>query len=82
MTPAGIGGPAGVWDTRSSAVRASPSQNPIGALPASLELVARSPSSKPRTLSGEAYDNGVRRVVFRDADGNEFAFGGLPVDDT
>ena len=34
------------------------------------------------TLSSEAYDNGVRRVVFRDADGDEFAFGGLPVDDT
>lgn len=30
--------------------------------------------------STEMYDNGVRRAVFRDADGNEFAFGGMPVD--
>ena len=27
-----------------------------------------------------AYDNGVRRGVSGDADGDEFAFGGLPVD--
>lgn len=30
--------------------------------------------------STETYDNGVSRVVFRDADGNEFAFGAMPVD--
>src|SRR3954471_9611214 len=28
----------------------------------------------------ETYDNGVRKVVYRDADGNEVAFGGAPVD--
>jgi len=31
-------------------------------------------------VSTETYDNGVRWVVFRDADGNEFAFGAMPVD--
>ena len=31
-------------------------------------------------ISTETYDNSVGRVVFRDADGNEFAFGGLAVD--
>ena len=28
--------------------------------------------------STETYSNGVRKVVFRDADGNEVGFGGLP----
>jgi catechol 2,3-dioxygenase-like lactoylglutathione lyase family enzyme len=28
----------------------------------------------------EAYDNGVRKVVYHDPDGNEFGFGGLPPD--
>lgn len=27
----------------------------------------------------ETYDNGVRKVTFRDPDGNEIAFGGAPV---
>jgi len=31
-------------------------------------------------VSTETYDNGVRWVLFRDADGNEFAFGAMPVD--
>jgi hypothetical protein len=31
--------------------------------------------------STETYDDGVRRVVFCDADGNEFAFGEMAVDD-
>jgi hypothetical protein len=31
-------------------------------------------------VSTETYDNGVGWVVFRDADGNEFAFGAMPVD--
>jgi catechol 2,3-dioxygenase-like lactoylglutathione lyase family enzyme len=48
-------------------------------LEARIELAA---SRGGHPTSSEAYDNGVRRVVFRDADGNEFAFGGLPVDDT
>ena len=26
----------------------------------------------------ETYDNGVRKVTFRDPDGNEFGFGGGP----
>jgi predicted enzyme related to lactoylglutathione lyase len=26
----------------------------------------------------ETYDNGVRKVIFRDPDGNEFGFGGVP----
>ena len=28
----------------------------------------------------ETYSNGVRKVVYRDADGNEFGLGGAPVD--
>jgi catechol 2,3-dioxygenase-like lactoylglutathione lyase family enzyme len=28
----------------------------------------------------ETYSNGVRKVVYRDADGNEFGLGGPPVD--
>src|SRR4029078_4151249 len=30
----------------------------------------------------ETYDNGVRKVTFRDPDGNEFGFGGGPVEET
>ena len=26
----------------------------------------------------ETYDNGVRKVIYRDADGNEVSFGGAP----
>ena len=26
----------------------------------------------------ETYDNGVRKATFRDPDGNEFGFGGMP----
>ena len=26
----------------------------------------------------ETYSNGVRKITFRDADGNEFGFGGAP----
>jgi len=29
----------------------------------------------------ETYDNGVRKVIFRDPDGNEIGFGGGPVED-
>jgi catechol 2,3-dioxygenase-like lactoylglutathione lyase family enzyme len=29
----------------------------------------------------ETYDNGVRKVTFRDPDGNEFGFGGGPAQD-
>jgi len=29
----------------------------------------------------ETYRNGVRKVVYRDPDGNEMGFGGLPLDD-
>jgi catechol 2,3-dioxygenase-like lactoylglutathione lyase family enzyme len=29
----------------------------------------------------ETYDNGVRKVVYRDPDGNEIGFGGLPADE-
>ena len=29
----------------------------------------------------ETYENGVRKVTYRDPDGNEFGFGGAPVDD-
>ena len=29
----------------------------------------------------ETYDNGVRKVTFRDPDGNEFGFGGAPLAD-
>jgi len=28
--------------------------------------------------SGETYDNGVRKVIYRDPDGNEIGFGGFP----
>jgi catechol 2,3-dioxygenase-like lactoylglutathione lyase family enzyme len=28
----------------------------------------------------ETYDNGVRKVIYRDPDGNELGFGGLPLD--
>jgi hypothetical protein len=28
----------------------------------------------------ETYSNGVRKVTFRDADGNEVGFGGMPLD--
>ena len=28
----------------------------------------------------ETYDNGVRKVVYRDPDGNEVGFGGMPTD--
>lgn len=30
--------------------------------------------------SRETYDNGVRKVVYRDPDGNEIGFGGAPVE--
>ena len=30
----------------------------------------------------ETYENGVRKVTYRDADGNEFGFGGMPVEDS
>jgi catechol 2,3-dioxygenase-like lactoylglutathione lyase family enzyme len=30
----------------------------------------------------ETYDNGVRKVTYRDPDGNEFGFGGGPVEDS
>ena len=45
------------------------------------DLDARLQSAASRgvhPVSSETYDNGVRRVVFRDADGNEFVFGGMP----
>ena len=29
----------------------------------------------------ETYENGVRKVTYRDPDGNEFGLGGAPVDD-
>ena len=29
----------------------------------------------------ETYSNGVRKVTYRDADGNEIGFGGAPIDD-
>lgn len=29
-------------------------------------------------VAREAYDGGVRKIVFRDPDGNEFGFGGAP----
>jgi hypothetical protein len=28
----------------------------------------------------EAYDNGVRKITFRDQDGNEIGFGGAPLE--
>jgi catechol 2,3-dioxygenase-like lactoylglutathione lyase family enzyme len=28
----------------------------------------------------ETYSNGVRKVIYRDADGNEIGFGGAPID--
>jgi hypothetical protein len=28
----------------------------------------------------QTYGNGVRKVIYRDPDGNEVGFGGLPVD--
>ena len=31
-------------------------------------------------VTRETYDNGVRKVTFRDADGNEVGFGGGPVE--
>ncbi|GAA5141278.1 VOC family protein [Pseudonocardia adelaidensis] len=31
-----------------------------------------------RPAEREVYDNGVRKAIFRDPDGNEFAFGGGP----
>lgn len=30
--------------------------------------------------SRETYDNGVRKVIYRDPDGNEIGFGGAPLD--
>ena len=30
----------------------------------------------------ETYENGVRKVTYRDPDGNEFGFGGGPVEET
>jgi catechol 2,3-dioxygenase-like lactoylglutathione lyase family enzyme len=38
------------------------------------EIAARGLSPDVR----EAYDNGVRKMTFRDGDGNEVAFGGMP----
>ena len=38
------------------------------------ELAAR--GAEPYRV--ERYDNGVRKAVFRDADGNELSFGGMP----
>jgi catechol 2,3-dioxygenase-like lactoylglutathione lyase family enzyme len=31
--------------------------------------------------SRETYDNGVRKVIFRDPDGNEFGCGGAPIEE-
>lgn len=32
-------------------------------------------------IQRETYDNGVRKIIYRDPDGNEIGFGGAPVDD-
>ena len=40
-----------------------------------LELAA---SGDVHPATSETYENGVRRVVFRDADGNEFVLGTMP----
>ena len=29
----------------------------------------------------ETYSNGVRKTIYRDPDGNEIGFGGMPLDD-
>lgn len=44
-------------------------------LDARLALAA---SGDVHPVASETYENGVRRVVFRDADGNEFVFGTIP----
>jgi len=41
-------------------------------------FVAGAASRGVEPASEETYDNGVRKVVFRDPDGNEVGFGGLP----
>jgi catechol 2,3-dioxygenase-like lactoylglutathione lyase family enzyme len=39
---------------------------------------ARGRGVEPETT--ETYENGVRKAIFRDPDGNEFGFGGAPVE--
>ena len=40
---------------------------------------ATSRGVEPATV--ETYDNGVRKIVYRDPDGNEVGFGGMPADE-
>ena len=43
--------------------------------------VARLVSGGIEPVATESHDNGVRKVTFRDTDGNEISFGGAPTDD-
>ena len=40
--------------------------------------VRRSPSAGSSPTTDETYSNGVRKVTYHDADGNEVGFGGGP----
>ena len=42
------------------------------------ELVAEIAARGIEPASRETYSNGVRKVTYRDADGNEIGFGGAP----
>lgn len=44
------------------------------------ELVARIAARGVEPAERETYSNGVRKAVYRDADGNEVGFAGLPAD--
>jgi catechol 2,3-dioxygenase-like lactoylglutathione lyase family enzyme len=44
------------------------------------ELVAAASRRGIEPETVETYDHGVRKVVYRDPDGNEVGFGGLPAD--
>jgi catechol 2,3-dioxygenase-like lactoylglutathione lyase family enzyme len=43
-------------------------------------LVAEIGSRRIEPAEQETYSNGVRKVVYRDVDGNEFGFGGAPAE--
>ena len=41
-------------------------------------LVRRLPHAASAPTDRETYSNGVRKAIYRDADGNEIGFGGVP----
>ena len=44
------------------------------------ERVARISARGIEPAAQETYGNGVRKVIYRDTDGNEVSFGGAPID--